>query len=393
MQKTVLAAIVVATLLVAGTLSAQDFIFQEPTFPSARIAAMGGTHVALADDVSTLLSNPAGFRSAGPQFSVTELTANVTGPVFSIADLVLSILKNANPLTLLTDPSTQSLLASLYSQALLNGPISFGYVGDGLGFGFFNTTGFTFSTQGTVPTLTAAIREDLLFVGGYAFRIPLPDVMRSTLDLGLSVKAFARGSEQFSESLLDIFSLLTSGDFTSLLNKPFDVDVGFGVDAGLLYSWNKTISLGIVGKDLYAPVVRNTYASITAFGSGGSAAQTYGSAPINLSAGILFSPNLGPIEEYLSNLKIAIDYADILDFLTHPDTATNLVLHVGIGLETQVLQILSLRAGFDEGYFSAGLGLNLTAFQLGLAMYGSELSSEPGLRPAYNLLVSLEFKY
>ena len=293
MQKSLWAALLVMLLVAIGGLSAQDFVFQEATFPSARSEAMGGMHVALADDISTLLSNPAGFRSAGPEFSVTELTANVTGPVFSIADVVMSLLKNANPLTLLTDPSTASLFTSLYTQALLNGPISFGYVGDGLGFGFFNTTGVTFSTQGTVPTLTAGLHEDLLFVGGYAFRIPLPDVMRSTLDLGVSVKAFARGGEEFSESILDIFSLLTSGDFTALLNKPFYVDVGFGVDSGILYSWNKTISIGIVGKDLYAPVVRNTYSSITAFGSGASATQTYGSAPINLSAGILFSPGSG----------------------------------------------------------------------------------------------------
>jgi hypothetical protein len=393
MRKPLWALIVVVMLLASGSLFAQSFFFEDPSFPSARVAGMGGTHVALADDISTLISNPAGFRSAGPQFAVTELTANLTGPVFSIADLVLSLMGGANPLSLLVDPGTQALFTSLYAQALLSGPISFGYVGNGLGFGFFNTTGITFSTQGTVPTLTAGVHEDLLFVGGYAFRIPLPDVMRSTLDLGVSVKAYARGGVEFTESILDIFALLSSPSFTSLLDKPLNIDVGFGVDAGILYSWNSMISVGIVGRDLYAPVVRNTYASITAFGSGSSATLSYGTAPINLSAGILLSPNLGPVEDYLSNLKIAIDYGDILDFLTHPATSTNPLLHVGIGLEARVLEILSLRGGFNEGYFSAGLGLNLTGFQLGLTMYGSELSSEPGLRPAYNLLVSVEFKY
>ena len=393
MRKTLWASVVAMLILSAAAVWSQDFIFDPLSFPSARVQAMGGTHVALADDISTLMSNPAGFRSAGPQFSVTEVTTNLTGPVFSIADLVLKLIGGASPLTLLTDPVTQSLFTSLYAQALLNGPLSFGYVGNGLGFGFFNASGVTFATQGTVPTLTAGVHEDLLFVGGYTFRIALPQAMQSTLDLGASVKAFARGGLDFSESILDIFSLLSSGDFSTLLNKPFNLDVGFGMDAGVLYSWNRMISFGIVGRDLYAPVVRNTYTSFTAFGSGSSPALSYGTAPIELSAGILLSPNLGPVEDYISDLKIAIDYADILDFLTHPETSTNPVLHVGLGLEARVLEILSIRGGFDQGYFSAGIGLNLTAFKLGLAMYGSELSSEPGLRPAYNLLVSIDFKY
>jgi hypothetical protein len=62
-------------------------------------------------------------------------------------------------------------------------------------------------------------------------------------------------------------------------------------------------------------------------------------------------------------------------------------------VEVVMLQILALRAGFNEGYFSAGLGLNLTFFSLNLTMFGSELSTEPGLRPVYNLLLGLEFRY
>jgi hypothetical protein len=140
-------------------------------------------------------------------------------------------------------------------------------------------------------------------------------------------------------------------------------------------------------------VVRNSYASLTGFTTGVTPTLAYGLAPIDLSAGVLFTPPLGALAGYLSDLKIALDYSDILDFLTHPSTASNPVLHVGLGIEVVMLDILSLRAGFGDGYFSAGLGLNLTVFRLNLTMYGSELSTEPGLRPAYNLLVGFEFRY
>ncbi len=372
---------------------AQSFTAETPQFLSARLEAMGGDHAALADDISVLFDNPAGFRSVRPQFSVAELSANLSGPVFSIADLVLRIAGGADPLSLLADPSVQTLLTSLYASAVVAGPLSFGYVGNGLGFGFFNSSGLTFTTQGTVPTVAASLGENLAFVGGYAFRIPLPASWQSTLDLGVSVKAMASGGISLSESILGVFSLLASPSASLLLSQPFVLDIGFGVDAGVLYSWNSILSVGIVGKDLYAPVVRNTYASLAGFTSGATPALDYGLAPINLGAGVVFTPPLGNLSSYLSGLKIALDYSDILDFLTHPSTATNPVLHVGLGVEVILLDILALRAGFGDGYFSAGLGLNLTAFRLNLTMYGSELSTEPGLRPAYNLLVGFEFRY
>ena len=105
----------------------------------------------------------------------------------------------------------------------------------------------------------------------------------------------------------------------------------------------------------------------------------------------MFSPDFGKVERYISHLKIFLDYNDILDFFTHPATATNPVLHVGFGTEIVLLEILSIRAGFDEGLLSAGLGIDLTLFTLSVSMFGRELSPEPGLRPVYNLLIGLDF--
>jgi len=384
--------ILLFTALAIGA-GAQSLTFEPLSYPSARMNALGGDHVALADDVTTLFSNPAGFQAAGPQFTFSELTANLTGPIFSIADLVIKIVNGTNPLTLLTDTKVQSLLTSLYTAVTLNGPLAFGYVGNGLGFGFFNSSGLTFSTVGTVPTITAGVGEDLQFIGGYAFRIPLPASMKSTLDLGLSVRTFAQGNVTLSESIISFFSLLSGFSPSILTSQPFDLDVGFGVDTGIRYSWNDIITVGIVGRNLYAPVMRNAYVTLTDFTNGAAPAVTYGSLPIDLSAGLLFSPRLGFLEAYMTGLNVMLDYGDILDFLTHATPATNPILHIGLGIEAVLLKVLSLRAGFGDGYFSAGLGIDLTAFKFNVTMYGSELSTEPGLRPAYNLLAGLEFRY
>jgi hypothetical protein len=375
---------VLACLPWAG-LSAQAFVTQSPQFTSARLSAIGGIHAALADDITTLFSNPAGFRRAGPQFSVSEASVHIAGPVLSIASLVGSIAGSSNPAAIVADPGVVALLTNLYASAALNGPISFGYVGDGLGFGFFNSTGVTLTTVGTIPTVTAAAQENLMFVGGYSLSIPLPQESRSTLDLGLSLKLFAQGTIALNQDILSLISLFGSGGFSSLLSQPLNLDIGVGVDAGVLYSWNRTVSFGIVGRNLYTPVVRSQYPS--------SGPAVYGVAPVDLSAGAMYSPHPEWLEPFITSVKIMLDYSDILDFLTHPATATNPILHVGAGVELVILRILALRGGLDNGYFSAGMGVNLTAFQLDFALYGSELSLEPGLRPLYNLAMGLEFRY
>jgi hypothetical protein len=291
------------------------------------------------------------------------------------------------------EPDVQKLLTSMYAGATINGPLALGYIGEGLGFGFFNSTGVNFTTEGTVPTITTDMHEDLLFVAGYGFRIPLPDKLQSTLDFGFSVKVFTRASVQWSESIVSFFSLVTSPSLNSILDQPFTLDVGFGVDTGALYAWNNLISVGLVARNLYSPVLRNSYASVNDFSSGAVGTVSYGIAPLDLALGVMYTPRLDFLSAYLSNPKIMLDYGDMIDFWTHPDTASNPLLHFGLGAEVILLDVLAVRAGFGDGYFSAGLGMNLTALRLDLTMFGRELSTEPGLRPSYNLVVSTLFRY
>jgi hypothetical protein len=394
MKKSVsLALAALLSFLSVVTLSASPFIFEPMRFPSARIDALGGLHAALADDISVLLSNPAGFRSAGPQFSVAELTTTLSGPIFSLADVVFRIAGGADPSSLLLEPDVQKLLNSLYAGATINGPLALGYIGEGLGFGVFNSSGVNFTTQGTVPTVTTEMHEDLLFVAGYGFRIPLPTDWQSTLDLGFSVRTFTRASIEWSESILSFFSLLTSPSPSAFLDQPFTMDVGFGLDAGALYNWNKLISVGLAARNLYSPVMRNSYASANDFSAGASPTVSYGNAPLDLSLGVLYTPRFEFLDGYLSDLKFMLDYNDMLDFWTHPATASNPLLHFGLGAEATLLDVLAVRTGFGDGYFSAGLGLNLTAFRFDLTMFGHELSTEPGLRPSFNLIFSTLFRY
>ena len=391
MRKT---AIVTAIILAAAArLPAQLTLIEEaPVIPSGRIAAIGGPHVAVADDLTTLFLNPAGFRAAGPQMSLAEVTLGLAGPIFSITDLVMQVMNGTSIATLMDMQSVQQLFNGLYAAGAVNGPIAFGYVGNGLGFGIFNTTDLKFSTVGTIPTLTASLVETMSFEGGYAFRIPIPEEVGMTLDLGFMLKAFVRGEIGLSENILTIMGLLMSPSIATFMGQAFALDVGAGLDLGIRYSWADVLTIGIVGRNLPTFTMRNSYASLASFLAAGAPATEYGYVPIDLSAGLMFSPSLGFFDRFISKVKFFADYGDILDFITHPATARNPFLHIGAGMELTLLEILSLRGGFYDGYFSAGVGIDLAFVRLDLSTFGRELSGEPGLRPVYNLLIGLLFR-
>ena len=359
--------------------------------PSARTAGVGGLHAAVTDDLSSLFANPAGFISADPQISLAEISVGMRGPIFDIAGLVIQGMDQDFE-DLLASDTVLDLVTSLYAAADILGPISFGYLGRGLGFGFFNTTDVVFSSNSPL-TITAVVGEQITLAGGYAFRMPIPEESGHTLDIGLLLKGSMRGEVELTRTLLELPDVFSSIGFDTVTESPFRLISGIGIDAGIKYGYKDIFAVGIVGKDLYTPTMTQAYATTNVFLENAEGpVVTYGLVPIDLTAGILFSPPLGILGRFIDDLRITVDYMDILDFLTHPATAGNPILHVSLGAELRMLEILMIRGGFNQGLFAAGLGLDLTIFGIHIAMYGTELSSEPGLRPVYNAQVGIDFR-
>ena len=175
---------IIFLLLSVFSTAAADILDDEIYAPSARTSALGGRHAAFTKDLSTLFNNPAGFRKVEPEMSVAELTFRIGGPVFDIAGVVASGVGGGME-DLMTSPDIQDLLQGLYASFDLLGPISFGYVGKGMGFGFFNTSDIEISNSGPL-TIETTVSENLILCGGYSFRIPLPSKSNSTLDVGLA---------------------------------------------------------------------------------------------------------------------------------------------------------------------------------------------------------------
>ncbi|MFP4562217.1 MAG: hypothetical protein ACLFRY_02800 [Spirochaetia bacterium] len=387
MKRVVLSLLVLC--LIGGVVQSQESV----TVPSARTAAIGGVHAALADDLTTLFSNPAGFVSAGPQLAIAELTIGLQGPIFDIANLGVQAASGTDLTALFATPEVQDLLQGLYASMNLLGPLSFGYVGKGLGLGFFNTTGITFANSSPL-TMSVSLSEKIILKGGYSFRIPLPEESDHTLDVGVLLKGFLEGRSDFDRSFLQLPDLFSTFSLDTFANEPFRFITGIGFDLGVRYSWRDILTVGLAGIDVFSPTIINSYTTMNGFlQASETPTQSNGLVPFKLNAGVMYTPELAGTRKIISDLKVMLDYRDIFDFLVHPGTARNPLLHIGLGVEFRLLEILSIRAGLNEGLPAAGLGLDLHFFTLNAAMFGAELGSEPGMRSVYNIMIGFEFRY
>ncbi len=390
--KNIILSIVTAALLLSGGAVFGQNLLDVRT-PSTRAAALGGRHAALTDDLDSLFSNPAGFQTVSSELSVAELTVGLSGPIFDIIGVVIDASGGGGAESLLTSPAVQDLMSGLYSSVNVLGPISFGYVGRGLGFGIFNSTNMTIVNEKPL-TISAYLSERLTLCGGYAFSVPFQERSRHSLNFGLLLKGIMEGQVELEKSFLEFPTLFSSLSMATITGEPFYFISAIGFDVGVLYSYDNRFHFGLTGVDAFTPAMINTYSTMDAFiGGTETPSVSNGMYPARINFGFMYTPRLKRLGRFISGLRFLLDYDDIFDFLIRPAAARNPLLHIGFGTEVKLLKILSLRVGMYDGLFAAGLGLDLKVLTLNAAMFGTELSSEPGLRPVYNIMIGLEFRF
>jgi len=348
--------------------------------------SLGGKHVALSGGIQSLFSNPAGLAVAEPVVSAARLGLGLSGPVFDIANILLSSSNFQTDLVNLLSSSGYKL----YAAADLSGPISFAYVGQGLGFGIFNDTRVVIDVK-SVASVKVSLTEDVLIVGGYGFRIPTGE--KSALDLGFAAKGYVRGAFVLNGGLLELASLMDKPE--NILGQDFVLTTGIGLDAGIRWNWDEVFAAGLSCMDAYSPSSVSTYKSLSDFVTIPAAAlkkpSEAGLVHPDLGFGLMWKPPLGIVGRVFDGLTLLLDYDDILDLFA--PIPRNAILNVDFGVEARILEILSIRLGLREALPQAGVYFDLEAFKMGVSAWGDELGYEPGERPVYNLALSFDFEY
>jgi len=137
---------------------------------------------------------------------------------------------------------------------------------------------------------------------------------------------------------------------------------GVGLDGGLLMSlpWAGLPTFGVVARN----VGGTAYPSTPIIPLGGATAARHELTRTSFDAGFSVTPKTGQHDQ----ITFATDYRDALN-----STETAELRHINIGFEYGAMKFFFFRAGFSQGYWTAGFGLNSKAGSLDLGTYGEEL--------------------
>jgi len=349
--------------------------------PSARFSALGGNHAAMADDFYAIFLNPAAFADVKEEFSAAEITLSTYGPLLEIIDLFRNNSASASNLDLSGIAGPNGFAAGFD----LGGPLSLGWVGRNLGLGIFNRIRTAAAVSGTM--LRPLVSGELLFAGGYAFRII--NKGSHLLDAGFLGKGFFRGALNLEAPIFDAATLLDDP-----AGQPFGTYLGLGLDLGVMYTFRENLRAALVCYDVFSPVLATPYDSLSDFGdkSGPSAGgSSYAAVKRRLDAGVKYRIRSDFIDRYFSRLSVMADYHDFLDLFSL--VPRNPILNVGLGVELTLLNALTLRAGITDALPAFGFGLDLAFMQVDFALHGKELGLDPGIMPVYAMDIGLLFRY
>jgi hypothetical protein len=359
--------------LILGVLSAS---FAEDMAPlavsSTRSLGMGGTHVAYTDDVYALFVNPAALRRAN-QGSGFEISPAFVGPLFDLIDLATS---SGEDLTGALGDFAQGTGGKIPMGIDVRGPLSIGYTANGLGFGLWNRVHLDASVIGT--DINASALADLILNYGMSFSIL--SLGNHEVDAGFVVKPFLRAKGDLEVTALDAIG----GGLDNIIDE-FNVPLiaGAGFDLGFMYRFRRDLSVGMTIDDVYTGGGR----VVTLYGNDNGVSSYR--VPATLNMGVAYT--LQPLPWL--GLAFMLDYRDVTNLFFAGDyTRKNPILNLALGTEISLLQFLKLRFGLNEMLPAAGFGLVAKAFQFNVAIYGRELSNEPGGFSTYGLDLSIAIR-
>jgi hypothetical protein len=353
--------------------------------PTARSNGMGGAHVAYTDNVFGLLVNPAAimrveqrsFFAISPTLFSPQATFGLIGPLMDVAEGDTGSLGEA------ADVLSKNEAKIPLGFDIREFPLSIAWVADGFGFGLWDRIFVNPSIIGTNVKLD--VYGDVILPIGFAFKIV--DIGAHALDLGVTVKPFARVYAHESTTVTELMD--ENSEFLDDISVP--LIVGAGVDLGLLYRWDIGLSAGLTFDDIFTrgAVVSNIV---------GEDDNTY-YVPFTMNLGLAYDLRLGRFwtsaPSFFANMTFTFmfDYRDVANLFQQDDyLKRSSLLGISAGFQIGIYDIFKLRIGMNEMLPAVGLGFDLGPFEIDVAYYGKEFGLEPGQLPAAALDLTLAIR-
>jgi len=317
-------------------------------YRGVRPLAMGGAFTAVADDEHALFYNPAGLAD------ISRLNLAVLNPLVEASEDSTEMYQDLQDSDFETVEEAEDFLRKYigvqqHLRAAVNPYIGFNVADYGVmiaGLGNGTVSALPFDTAN--PKLDVTVIGDYGLLGGVGGKLPF-----SGLRVGLSLKAINRASLSEQYTAED----LVNEEFEDLIDDDLHEGTGFSADLGMLYTLP------------FVPIV-DTDVGLTV--------QNLPKMNMGDALDIETQVNLGlALKKTIAGFGL-IGALDCMDLSRNIGEDDDWGKRLHVGAEVKFPLILSLQAGLNQGYWTAGLGLDFKVLRVDLASYGEEIGEEAG---------------
>jgi hypothetical protein len=371
------------------------FASDEPAFMPMvpQIMGQGGADIASANGYASFFTNPAGFSMTPGDLTLLTTTTWM----YARPDRLLEVLGG------LSGGGDASALIPALNNEITTGGLGvgaltgIGWASNGLGLGaFFVFDSYLYGRN--LLGVTGDVTATMAFFGGLSF--PL-DLGFMKISIGGDIRPMIRMRSILSsaEALGVMTALIGDEDVMSVFNAADALyGAGIGLDLGAIAELGP-FSFGLSVRDLFgtgfnyrtSPIgtVIETLASTQTLPEGEAVTDQY-VIPMDIAAGVSFHPDLGDFKFFIDP-TVHIDLSDVIGVIRDLRSPWAL-LH--IGAEVKLLSsIISLDAGLDQGYLTAGAGVHLLFLDANVSMFTRELGKMIGDRPSSGVSVEAAIRF
>ena len=307
---------------------------------SVRALGMGNAYIGMAQGLDALFYNPAGLaRNPGVSWTIVDPKVGASGYE---AFTRVQGLQNAGDLS--------DTLEALYGENVWLGVgAKTGMTFPLLAFAVYDSADASLAVHNPAYT---SIGVDVVNDFGYAAGIGVP--VLPGVDVGMGIKWIKRLGSRVPLGA----SLIGSLDPDVIMQNIRNEGIGYGLDLGM------NISIPTPIQPTFSFAWRNV--GNTKFRT----ANTSMTAPPTEPSEMIIGAALG-IHLPLVSVTPTFDYR----YLNRSDVQLSKKINFGVEVS---LPLIDIRGGFHQGYYSAGVGLNLGMFRIDAATYGEELGEYAG---------------
>lgn len=310
------------------------------TNTNVRALGMGNAYTSIVNDKDSLFYNPAGLAKVeGINWTIMDPRVGVDG--YDVISTVASGSQSGNSLDILRSIFGKNVWLGAGGKMALAIP--------GFGFAFYDTNEIAaYLSNPAYPNM------NLRYLADYGAAVGTAVDIGGVFQIGIAGKRVSRAGGEFPVGLSTLGTLSNA----DLMNQLSAMGTGYTVDLGSRFM----IPAGAV-TPVFSLVLKQVGSTQFTKDSGTQAPPRIQDELIFGFATLIDLPGL--------NISPVFDYK----YINRVEEPLGKKVHLGLELD---LPFLSLRGGFNQGYWTLGAGVDLQFLKVDAATYGVELGEYPG---------------